>query len=125
MKYSTRGGRASICSWDLCFRFLIKEQATKAIEKLLAWECPVNFSYEEEMGTGIPVYTIQLDNMSWAGNLEQVAKFLQEVDWSDETIEEEDEPLVAREYHGTWGEAPVIYTPYLPLDETVPDVTPP
>ena len=81
--YTTPSGRPSICSWDLCFRFLVKEQAAKVIERLIEWECPVNFSYDENMSDHPYVYSVTIENMSWARNLYEVAKLLCHFDWKD------------------------------------------
>lgn len=79
----TRNGRASICHWDLQFRFHTKEQCERFIAALMAEDIDYNFSYEHEMNDSFnpPVYQVSINDMPWAKNLTTVAKLLENVDY--------------------------------------------
>ena len=82
-KYETRGGRASICHWDLTFQFLLKEQAIEAMNKIFTLEYDLNVSYIVNCGVQPQTYTVTISDMCWAVTLTEVAKILESVDWSD------------------------------------------
>ena len=76
-------GRASICEWELSFRFLTKEQCNRFIIEYLKEEIPVNFAYEEIAGDGkTPTqFVVSIEASSWANNLSRVAEILESVDY--------------------------------------------
>jgi hypothetical protein len=76
-------GRASICHWSLTASFLLKEQATKAVERILAMDvdCPV--SYCKELTEKSERHLVIIEDMSWANNLVAVAEILRECDWQE------------------------------------------
>lgn len=80
-------GRASICTWELRFRFYDKNQCTKFIAKFMALEVTGtnNIKYECVHGDSIVLdeHWITLDEGVWASNLTTLAKLLEEVDYSD------------------------------------------
>lgn len=75
--------KASICHWNLSFRFHTKEQCQKFIELLMKEEIDYNFEYRYEMGdsSNPPDYWIEIHDMSWAKNLKTVSKILEKVDY--------------------------------------------
>lgn len=88
----TVGRRASICQWDLSFRFFTKDQCEKFIIEYMKEEIPINFSYREEMSDGSQPnsHIIDIDEMCWANNLTRIAKILELVDYQQEIYEDED-----------------------------------
>lgn len=80
-------GRASICTWDLRFRFYDKTQCTKFMEKFMSLEVTGtnNIKYECVMGDSLipDEHWIELEEGVWANNLTTIAKLLEEVDYSD------------------------------------------
>lgn len=77
------GGSASICNWSLRASFLTKEQAAKAVRKILKEEIDFNVSYEPEMGGTRTHHVVSVEDMPWATNLSTVAKILESVDYDD------------------------------------------
>jgi len=75
--------RASICNWSLRASFLTKDQATKAVKKILKESVDFNVSYEAEMGNDRMYYVVNVNDMHWANNLSTVAKILESVDHKD------------------------------------------
>ena len=80
--------RASICTWNLRFRFYDKNQCAKFIEKYMALECTGadNITYECIMGDSIKLdeHWIDIAEGVWANNLTTIAKLLEEVDYKDD-----------------------------------------
>lgn len=78
-------GMASICEWGLTVTFKTKEQAVNFIDKLIHWECNMlpDFNYEVENNGQVEKHIICIHNYSWACNLTEIAKMLEEVDWHD------------------------------------------
>ena len=78
--------RASICHWNLSFRFHTKEQCQKFIELLMKEDIGYHFEYFEESGdSSTPSnYWVEIHDMSWAKNLTDVAKLLEQVDYEME-----------------------------------------
>lgn len=75
------GNRASICNWNLTFRFYTKEQCQRFIKKFMKLEIPVSFSYYTRLGENGPTeHVIEITDFSWASNLTIVAKMLESVD---------------------------------------------
>lgn len=76
--------RASVCTWDLQFYFLRKEQCQFVIEKFMKIEIPMNFSYREENfweeNRSVTRFIIEIKNMPWANNLTHIAEILESVD---------------------------------------------
>lgn len=74
---------ASICHWDLQFRFYLKEQCQKFIDLLMKEEIDYHFEYRYEMGDSStpPEYWVEIHDMSWARNLKRVAELLEQVDY--------------------------------------------
>lgn len=87
----TIGGRASICTWNLRFRFYDKNQCTKFIEKFMALDVTgaTNITYEVVEGDSLTLdeHWIDIEGGVWAHNLTTLAKILEEVDYSDRTAE--------------------------------------
>lgn len=84
--------RASICTWNLRFRFYDKNQCTKFIEKFMALECAGtdNITYECIRGDSLTLdeHWIDLSEGVWANNLTTIAKLLEEVDYKDDWNED-------------------------------------
>ena len=78
--------RASICEWNLSFRFHTKEQCQDFIQLLMDEEIDYHFEYHVEHGDSStpPNYCVAIHNMSWARNLKRVAKLLEKVDYEME-----------------------------------------
>lgn len=76
-------GRASICNWSLEFSFRTRQQVVKFIDLLLKDEIDFHFEYEYIMTDKDYLYTVRIHDMSWADNLQRVAGYLKEVDYSD------------------------------------------
>lgn len=75
--------RASICHWNLQFRFHTKEQCQKFIDLLMKEEIDYHFEYWYEMGDSVtpPNYWVSIEDHSWAKNLTRVSKLLEKVDY--------------------------------------------
>ena len=78
-----KDGRASICNWSLRASFLTKEQAVKAVRKILKEEIDFNVSFEAELDATRTHFVVNVDDMSWANNLSTVARILESVDYDD------------------------------------------
>lgn len=74
---------ASICHWDLQFRFHTKEQCQKFITLLMNEDIEYHFEYYYNMGDSstAPEYWIEIHDMSWAKNLARIAELLEQVDY--------------------------------------------
>lgn len=79
----TWGRHASICHWDLSFRFYTKEQCERFIELLMKEEISYRFAYhaEDSDSTHPPHHIIEIHDMPWANNLITVAGLLKQVDY--------------------------------------------
>jgi hypothetical protein len=81
-------GRASICTWNLRFRFYDKNQCAKFIEKFMALEVAGtdNITYECIKGDSLTLdeHWIELEEGVWANNLTTIAKLLEDVDYKDD-----------------------------------------
>jgi hypothetical protein len=64
-------------------RFRTKEQVKKAIHYLLEMDIDIDFSLTFELGDSdtANTYIIDIDSMSWANNLIDVAKIFKKVDY--------------------------------------------
>lgn len=76
-------GRASICHWSLSASFLLKEQAVKAVERILALNIDVPVSYCKELSERREHHLVVIEDMAWAANLATVAQILKECDWQE------------------------------------------
>ena len=85
MSYKPTWGnsRASICHWNLQFKFHTKEQCQKFIDLLMKEEIEYHFEYWYEMGdsTTPPDHWVSIKDQAWAKNLSRVAKLLEKVDY--------------------------------------------
>ena len=74
---------ASICHWDLSFRFYTKEQCERFIALLMKEEIEYSFSYHVEGGDSKnpPHHIIEIHDQPWANNLATVAELLKQVDY--------------------------------------------
>lgn len=82
------GSRASICSWNLSFYFLTKEQCLKFIN-LYMDEFPYSsFEYKHVVGDSLTKdeHWITIENYSWAYNLEEVARLIRKCDYQMEEL---------------------------------------
>lgn len=79
-------GQASVCHWNLEFRFYDKAQCTRFIEKYMALDSTgsTNIKYEVITGDSLTLdeHWVTLEDGCWAHNLTQIAKLLEEVDYS-------------------------------------------
>ena len=77
--------RASICTWDLQFRFYDKQQCTKFIAAFMELEVSGadNIKYEVSVGDSIKLdeHWITIEGGVWANNLSTIAKLLEDVDY--------------------------------------------
>jgi hypothetical protein len=78
--------KASICHWDLCFRFLHKDQIEFFIKRLLEWDHETSFEYrvEYDQEDHTPIYELQINDFPWADNLAALARILQECDYTED-----------------------------------------
>lgn len=77
-------GRASICTWNLEFRFLTREQCLKFINLYLEeFEYADNIKYDLVTGDSLIAHEhwVTIENNSWANNLTKVGKLLQQCDY--------------------------------------------
>lgn len=77
----TVNGRASICYWNLSARFLIKEQATEVVTKIMKEEIDIPVSITKVLLDKGEAWDIVIEDMCWAANLTTVAKILESVDY--------------------------------------------
>lgn len=80
-------GRASICTWDLEFKFLTREQCKKFINLYLdEFEWSDNIKYEMVVGDSMTKdeHWVTIENSSWANNLTRVGKLLEKCDYQSE-----------------------------------------
>jgi hypothetical protein len=73
-------GRASICTWELEFYFLSKEQIRKFINLLMNDEIDFDFEYEKILDETSTLHYIRISG-SWANNLARIAEMAAEVDY--------------------------------------------
>lgn len=75
--------RASICHWDLQFRFHTKEQCQKFINLLMDEDLDYHFEYYYNMGDSVtpPEYWIEFHDIAWAKTLARIAELLVQVDY--------------------------------------------
>lgn len=82
--YDASKTRASVCHWDLTFRFLNKEQCLKFISKYLEmtdYTLSLGYhAYPSEENPNRMIYSVTIEDMVWANNLAIVAELLKEVD---------------------------------------------
>jgi len=83
--YHKSKNAASICTWSLELKFVNKEQVFDVVEKLGKFEHDLHIEIEPKDDES---FLIMVYNMSWAANLVEVAKLIEECDFS---WEEEDE----------------------------------
>lgn len=78
-------GRASICHWNLEFRFYDKAQCTKFMELFMALDSKASLSYTVVMGNGVDPeeHWITIEDGVWAHNLVEIAKLVEQVDFED------------------------------------------
>ena len=80
-------GRASVCNWDLQFRFYDKSQCSRFIEKFMALEScgATNIKYHMIHGDSLTLdeHWVEIEEGCWAHNLIKIAKLLDEVDYKD------------------------------------------
>ena len=83
-------GRASICTWNLRFRFYDKNQCAKFIEKFMTLEVAGadNITYECVRGDSLipEEHWVDIEGGLWAANLTTLAKLLEEVDYQEEEM---------------------------------------
>jgi hypothetical protein len=79
--------RASICTWDLQFRFYDKQQCAKFITAFMALEVSGadNIKYNVITGDSIVLdeHWVTIDGGVWANNLSTIAKLLEDVDYRE------------------------------------------
>ena len=77
--------RASICEWNLTFRFYDKSQCTRFISQWMETECTGadNIKYQVIKGDSLTLdeHWIKIEEGTWANNLTTIAKLLEEVDY--------------------------------------------
>lgn len=86
-KYTpTVKGKASICHWNLQFRFYTKDQCKKFIKLLMKENVNYHYEYWYVMGdsSNPSEYWISIKDQPWANNLVRIAKILQKVDYEFE-----------------------------------------
>lgn len=79
------GQRASIATWSMQVRFLVKEQQAKFVKLLLNEEVDYDVrSYLDWCPTeNRNVYWVEISTMSWANNLVRVGELMKKVDYRD------------------------------------------
>jgi hypothetical protein len=86
-------GRASICHWNLEFRFFDKEQCSKFMRKWMEMEVTGSFSIKYEKfsgeGAGAEEHWITIEDGYWSHNLVKIAQLLESVDYTDKFSEEQ------------------------------------
>ncbi len=86
-------GRASICTWDLQFRFYDNQQCAKFIAAFMEAELPGadNIKYEVIVGDSIELdeHWITIEGGVWAHNLSTIAKLLEDVDYKEMELTDE------------------------------------
>ncbi len=81
-------GRASIATWNLTVSFRTKKQAQKVVEGILSDEISWNFTYSEDSisehdGVTRTIFTVSVEDMAWANNLQRLAAFIKAADYQD------------------------------------------
>lgn len=80
-------GSASICSWNLEFKFLTREQCKKFINLFLdEFEFANNIKYDMIHGDSITKneHWVTIEDFAWANNLTRVGKLLEKCDYESE-----------------------------------------
>lgn len=80
-------GSASICSWNLEFRFLTREQCQKFINLYLdEFEYAHNIKYEMVIGDSVTKnqHWVTIEDASWANNLTRVGELLEQCDYQSD-----------------------------------------
>lgn len=80
-------GRASICNWNLEFRFLTREQCIKFINLYLnEFDYADNIQYKMICGDSLTAnqYWVTIEESAWANNLTAVGKLLEKCDYQQE-----------------------------------------
>lgn len=77
-------GSASICAWNLEFKFLTREQCQKFIKLYLdEFEYADNIKYEMIVGDSLvkDEHWVTIEDSRWAHNLTQVGRLLEKCDY--------------------------------------------
>jgi hypothetical protein len=74
------GGRASICTWEIEFYFLDKQQARSFIKLLIKDEIDFSFDYEKVLDQADERHYVTVTGC-WATNMVRVAQMAEEVDY--------------------------------------------
>jgi len=74
------GGRASICTWEIEFYFLDKQQVQSFIKLLIKDEIDFSFEYEKVLDQADERHYITVTGC-WAANMVRVAQMAEEVDY--------------------------------------------
>jgi hypothetical protein len=82
-------GRASICTWNLSFRFYDKNQCARFMQKFMELEVTGtnNIKYELVHTDTIDEHWIIFEDGSWANNLTRISKLLEDVDYRFEELD--------------------------------------
>jgi hypothetical protein len=79
--------RASICAWNLQFRFYDKQQCTKFITAYMELEVSGadNIKYSTITGDSLTLdeHWVSIEEGVWASNLSTIAKLLEDVDYGE------------------------------------------
>lgn len=88
MKYETGKptirNRASVCNWELTFRFYTKDQCVDFITEYMKSEIPISFSYNHATCDSLTLdeHIITIEDGVWANNLKLVSEILVELDYN-------------------------------------------
>jgi hypothetical protein len=74
------GGRASICTWEIEFYFLDKQQVQSFIKLLIKDEIDFSFEYEKVLDQADERHYVTVTGC-WAANMVRVAQMAEEVDY--------------------------------------------
>ena len=74
-------GRASICTWSLKFYFFEREQALKAVNKILKKYSYIDIHIETQTVENRDATIVEIVNMSWANNLKYIARLIESCDY--------------------------------------------
>jgi len=74
------GGRASICTWEIEFYFLDKQQVRSFIKLLIKDEIDFSFEYEKVLDQADERHYITVTGC-WTANMVRVAQMAEEVDY--------------------------------------------
>ncbi len=84
-------GQASICHFDLSFKFLTREQCQNFINLYLdEFEYADNIRYQMIIGDSLTKneHWVYVEDGSWASNLKRIAELLIECDYEQEKYDE-------------------------------------